>query len=269
MTIGRIITALVLLSVGSVAANAQKKHFEGEVTYSVSITLNKGARKFIKGTEGEYKVRTIYKNGNEKTTENYYGSVSYTFRDRDSMYCYSPVTNTGYSCTVSETIKDFEKVRKNVINTVRPTGETMQLSGITFEHMKGQQKSNMELLGATLTNTEDLDYWVCREFDDSYFMSIKIPGLYTNFDYTGSFRVPLFGTAVQHVSITIHEITPREVKDEELALPDIKFTELMTQAGIESAIKSDYKKHMKAQGKKQGEDVKTKGAAEVKGEWDF
>ena len=269
MKIGGIITALLLMALTSVPVNAQKKHFEGEVTYSVSITFNKAARRFIKGTEGEYKVRTIYKNGNEKTTENYYGSVSYTFRDRDSMYCYSPVTNTGYSCTITETVKDFEKVRKDVINTVKPTGETMQLSGITFEHMKGQQKLNVDLLGTTLTTTEDMDYWVCREFDDTYFMSIKIPGLYTNFDYTSTFRVPLFGSAVQHVSITIHEVIPREVKDEEFALPDIKFTELMTQAGIESAIKSDYKKHMKAQGKKQGEDVKTQGAAEIKGEWDF
>ena len=269
----QLLAVAFLILCNSAIAFAQKKHFEGEITYTVSITMDKTMRKFIKDADGEYKVRTIYKNGNEKTVENYFGTTNYIFRDRDSVYVYNPATKTGYKCTYSKSVEDYASIRnpsESFKSTVGPTGETKIVNGITFEHFKGQEKMNMDILGTTIVSTEDLDYWVNQDYDENYLMSIRIPGLYTDLDYTSRFRVPLFGEGVQHVSIKMHEVNPREVKDLDFALPsDITFTEVYTQNQAEKAIKKDYKKYTKKLGKKKGEDVKTTGASEVKGEWDF
>jgi hypothetical protein len=254
----------------STSTYAQKKHFEGEITYSVSITLDKTARKFIKDADGEYNIKTVYKNGNEKSQENFYGSISYIFRDKDMCYGYSPLTKKGYKCKYSEAMQYYDKVRQTVDNTVKPTGETKEAFGITFEHFKGQQSTTTDLLGAKLTGTEDHDYWVCRDYDENYIMSIKIPGLYESFDWLAKMRMPLMGSFDQHLEISIEELSQREVKDEEFDLPeDVTFEEVANIALMEKKLKSDYKKYTKTQGKKKGEDVKREGAAKVKGEWDF
>ena len=263
-------TILALALFVSVSAYAQKKHFEGEITYSVSITLDKTARKFIKDADGEYNIKTVYKNGNEKSQENFYGSITYIFRDKDMCYGYSPLTKKGYKCKYSEAIQYYDKIRQTVDNTVKPTGETKEAFGITFQHFKGQQSTTTDLLGAKLTGTEDHDYWVCQDYDENYIMSIKIPGLYESFDWLAKMRMPLMGSFDQHLEINIEELNQREVKDEEFDLPDdVTFEDVSNMAQMEQKMKSDYKKYTKAQGKKKGEDVKREGAAKVKGEWDF
>ncbi len=254
----------------SVNSYAQKKHFEGEITYSVSITLDKTARKFIKDAEGEYKIKTVFKNGNEKSQENYYGSITYIFRDKDMCYGYNPLTKKGYKCKYSDAIKYYDKIRQTVDNTVKPTGETKESFGITFERFKGQQTTTTEMLGAKITGVEDHDYWVCQDYDENYIMSIKIPGLYESFDWLAKMRMPLLGSFDQHLEISIEELNQREVKDEEFDLPDdVPFDEVTDMAQMEQKLKKDYKKYAKAEGKKKGEDVKREGAAKVKGDWDF
>ena len=277
----KFLVTLFLAINATVITNAQKKHFNGEITYTVSVSLNKAARKIIKGTEGEYKVRTICKNGNEKTTENYYMTTSYTFRDKDSIYSYNQRTRTGYKCSLSETIKYNEKVRKegenkaggvstDFKNDVKPTGETKEISGLMFQRYSGTQTFKMDVLGAKVVSTEDLDYWVNTDYDESSIMTIMIPGLFTDLRYTSRFKVPLLGEVEQHITMAFHKVKPRDVSDEEMALPsDIDFKELKNDSEISSAIKKDYKKWAKAQGKKQGEEVKTEGAAEIEGEWEF
>ena len=277
----KFLVTLLLAFDATVEANAQKKHFNGEITYTVSVSLNKAARKIIKGTEGEYKVKSICKNGNEKTTENYFMTTSYSFRDKDSIYSYNQRTRTGYKCSLSETIKYNQKVRhegKNeggglsteFKNDVKPTGETKEISGFTFQHYKGPQTCKMDILGAKVVSTEELDYWVNTDYDDSNIMTIMIPGLFTDLNYTSRFKVPLLGQVEQYVSMKFHEVNPREVSDEEFVLPtDIVFLEVKNDSEIGDAIKKDYKKWAKAQGKSIGEEVKTEGAAEVEGEWDF
>ena len=252
------------------SVKAQNKHFEGEVIYSVSATLDKTASKFFKGTNGEYQVKTVMKNGNEKTQENYFGTITYIFRDKDEVYGYSPLTKKGYKCTYSASVKDYQNIRKAENSTVAPTGETKELHGIRFEHFKGEDVTKMDLLGTTITGTDYIDYWVCRDYDENWIMSIKIPGLYQSVDLRSAMRLPLLGSAEQRLEISIEELTAREVKDDEFALPsDITFTEVATMYNIESALKKDYKKYKKAQGKKQGENVKEEGASKVKGDWDF
>lgn len=262
------VMAMVLFT--SANTSAQKKRFEGEIIYSTSVTLNKTARKFIKGAEGEYKVKAVCKNGNEKTQENYYGSISYLFRDQDMCYLYSPKTKTGYKCTYSATVADNQKVRKVEDSTVKPTGETKEAFGLTFEHYKGEDVAKLDLLGTTLKSTDYIEYWVCRDYDESWIMSIMIPGFFESFDLRTSMKIPLMGAYEQHVEMNVEEFTPREVKDEEFDLPkDIIFEEVETSAQMESRLKSDYKKYKKALGEEKGEDVKQEGAAKVKGEWDF
>lgn len=252
------------------SVNAQKKHFEGEIIYSTSITFNKVARKFIKGQEGEYKIKTVFKNGNEKSQENYFGCISYLFRDKDELYGYSPLTKKGYKCTYSATVADYQNMRKVENSTVKPTGETKDTLGLTFELFKGEDIASMDMLGANVKSTDYIEYWVCRDFDENWIMSIMIPGLYESFDLRTSMKIPLMGTYEQHLEMNIEEFNQREVKDEEFDLPkDIVFEEVATSAVMESKLKSDYKKYKKAQGKEKGEDVKTEGAAKIKGDWDF
>ena len=262
------VMAVALLT--STNTSAQNKHFEGEIIYSTSVTLDKTARKFIKGAEGEYKVEAVMKNGNEKAQENYFGTINYLFRDKDECYGYSPLTKKGYKCTYSASIKDYENIRKVENSTVKPTGETKEAFGMTFEHFKGEDVSKLDMLGAKITATDYIDYWVCRELDENWIMSIKIPGLYESFDLRSVMKMPLMGSFEQHLELNIEELNQREVKDEEFNLPeDVTFEEVETMAQIESKLKSDYKKYKKAQGKEKGEDVKQEGAAKVKGEWDF
>lgn len=252
------------------SVSAQKKHFEGDIIYSTSVSLNKVARKFVKGQEGEYKIKTVFKNGNEKTQENYFGCISYVFRDKDEVYGYSPLTKKGYKCSLSASIADYQNMRKVENSTVKPTGETKEAFGITFEHFKGEDTYGMDMLGTTLKATDYIEYWVCRDFDDNWMASIKIPGLQESFDWRTSMKIPLMGTYEQHMEMNIEELNQREVKDEELELPkDIFFEEVATSAQLEAKLKSDYKQYKKAQGKEKGEDVKTEGAAKIKGDWDF
>ena len=266
----KIIMMMAIFAMGFQRINAQNKHFEGEIIYSTAVSLNKTARKLIKGTEGEYKTKTVFKNGNEKSQENYFGTITYLFREKDSLYNYSPLTKKGYKCTYSASIADYRNIRKKEDSSVKPTGETKEVHGIVFEHFKGQDISKLDMLGTTLTFTDDIDYWVCRDYDENWITSIEIPGLYESFGLRSSGKIPIMGTFEQSVELIIEDFSQREVKDEEFTLPaEIIFEEVETSAKMESCIKRDYKNYKKAQGKQHGEDVKQEGAAKIKGDWDF
>ena len=74
----------------------------------------------------------------------------------------------------------------------------------------------------------------------------------------------------QHFDMNIKELKAREVDDSELSLPkDIVFTLVNNLNTAESKLKKDHKKWAKENGKKVGEDIKTRGAAKTKGDWDF
>ena len=70
-SIKKLIAVSILWFTIPLVSFAQKKHFEGEITHNMSITLDKTARKFLKGSDGAYEMKTIYKNGNELCHESY------------------------------------------------------------------------------------------------------------------------------------------------------------------------------------------------------
>jgi hypothetical protein len=224
----------------------------------------------MKGAEGEYKIKTVFKNGNEKSQENYFGCITYIFRDKDMCYGYNPLTKKGYQCSYSASVKDYQNVRKVENSSVKATGETKEAFGIIFEKFQGADVTKVDLLGAKITGTDNIEYWVCRDYDENWIMSIKIPGLYESFDLRSVMKMPLVGSFEQHLELNIEELNQREVKDEELDLPeDITFEKVATMSQMEQKMKKDYSKYAKAQGKQKGEEVKQEGAAKVKGDWDF
>ena len=244
---------------------AQKKHFEGEITHNVSITLDKTARKFLKGSDGAYEMKTIYKNGNELNHEGYYGFITLISRAKDSVYMYQPDIKKGYKCSFSASIADFKETRKEMKSYISSTGEAKEMYGITFKRYKGEETSD-----ATLDTSDQLDYWICPDFDDTWVSNIKVPGLIQYLDYFNKTKIPILGTMTQHLEMSIKELKVREVSDSEFALPtDITFTLVSTQATAESKLKKDHKKWTKEHGKKVGEDIQTRGAAKTKGDWDF
>ena len=249
---------------------AQKKHFEGEITHNMSIALDKTARKFLKGSDGAYEMRTIYKNGEELIHESYYGFTTLISRAKDSVYMYHPDIKKGYKCSFSASIANYKESRKDTENTVRATGETKEMYGFTFKRYKGDVTSDVDLDVATLKSVEQQDYWVCTDFDDNWVTSICIPGMILSFDYFSKASIPILGEMTQHFDMSIKDLKAREVGDSELALPgDINFTLVSNLNTAESKLKKDHKKWMKEKGKKVGEDIQTRGAAKTKGDWDF
>lgn len=244
---------------------AQKQHFEGEITHNMSISLDKTARKFLKGSDGAYEMKTIYKNGDELCHEDYYGFTTLISRTKDSVYMYHPDMKKGYKCSFSASIASFKEARKEMKSSVSSTGETKEMYGITFKRYKGE-----ETLETSLETTDQLDYWVCTDFDDTWVSNIKVPGMIQSFDYFNKTKIPILGTMTQHFEMSIKELKARKVNDSELTLPaDINFTLVSDQATVESKLKKDHKKWAKGQGKKVGEDIQTRGAAKTKGDWDF
>lgn len=56
-SINKIISITLLGLLFPLTIGAQNKHFEGEITYNMSIALDKTARKFLKGSDGAYTMR--------------------------------------------------------------------------------------------------------------------------------------------------------------------------------------------------------------------
>lgn len=249
---------------------AQKQHFEGEITYNVSIALDKTARKFLKGTDGAYEMKTIYKNGDEFSHEDYFGMNTLISRAKDSVYMYHPEIKKGYKCSFSASIENYKASRKDTKNTVKATGETKEMYGFTFSRFQGDVTSEVDLSVAKLNTAEQHDYWICTDFDDNWITSICLPGMILSFDYFSKASIPILGEMTQHFDMNIKELKAREVDDSELSLPkDIVFTLVNNLNTAESKLKKDHKKWAKENGKKVGEDIKTRGAAKTKGDWDF
>ena len=143
--------------------------------------------------------------------------------------------------------------------------ELMARINAVIKRYKGEETSD-----ATLDTSDQLDYWICPDFDDTWVSNIKVPGLIQYLDYFNKTKIPILGTMTQHLEMSIKELKVREVSDSEFALPtDITFTLVSNQATAESKLKKDHKKWTKEHGKKVGEDIQTRGAAKTKGDWDF
>lgn len=264
-----ITTSLLWLSL-PLTICAQKQHFEGEITYAMSVTLDKTARKFLKGSDGAYTTKTIYKNGDELSHENYYGTTTLLSRTKDSVYTYHPDIKKGYKCSYSSSVNHFKESRKNTESSIKDTGETKEMYGITFKRYKGEETTDADLGIATLKSIEQHDYWVCTDYDENWFMSICIPGMILSLDWFSKASIPILGEMTQHFDIRIKDLIIREVGDDELKLPsDVAFTLVNNMSTAESKLKKDHKKYMKERGKKVGENVQTQGAAKTKGSWDF
>ena len=269
-SINKIISITLVWLLFPLAVCAQKKHFEGEITYNMSIALDKTARKFLKGSDGAYTMKTIYKNGDELCHEDYYGMITLTSRNRDSVYMYLPEIKKGYKCAYSESVTNFKESRKNVESSVKETGETKEMYGLTFKRFKGDEVLDAYMIVATIPMTEEHDYWVCTDYDENWLMSIRIPGMILSLDWFAKGKIPILGEMTQHFDMSIKELKAREVSDDELAIPsDISFTTVSDMNTAEAKLKKDHKKLMKSKGKKVGEDIQTRGAGKTKGDWDF
>ena len=269
-SIKKLIAVSILWFTIPLVSFAQKKHFEGEITHNMSITLDKTARKFLKGSDGAYEMKTIYKNGNELCHESYYGFYTLISRTKDSVYMYHPDMKKGYKCSFSASIDNYKESRKDTKNTVKATGETKEMYGFTFNRYKGDVTAEVDLSIAKLNTAEQHDYWICTDFDDNWVTSICLPGMILSFDYFSKASIPILGEMTQHFDMSIKELKAREVSDSELVLPsDIDFTWVSNLNTAESKLKKDHKKWMKEKGKKVGEDIQTRGAAKTKGDWDF
>ena len=269
-SINKIISISLVWLLFPLASSAQKKHFEGEITYNASIALDKTARKFLKGSDGAYTIKTIYKNGDELSQEDYFGAITLISRNRDSVYTYLPEIKKGYKCSYSASIGIFKESRKNVESSVKETGETKEMYDMTFKRYKGSEVLEADLLVATIPMTEEHDYWVCTDYDDFWFNNIRIPGLIFSLDWFAKGKIPILGEMTQHFDMSIKELKAREVSDDEFAIPsDISFTIIDDMNTADAKLKKDHKKLMKSKGKKVGEDIQTRGAGKTKGDWDF
>ena len=269
-SINKIISITLLGLLFPLTIGAQNKHFEGEITYNMSIALDKTARKFLKGSDGAYTMKTIYKNGDELCHEDYFGMITLTSRNKDSVYMYLPEIKKGYKCSYSASVTNFKESRTVNESSVKETGEIKDMYGITFKRFKGTEILEADMLVARIPMTEEHDYWVCTDYDENWLMSIRIPGMILSLDWFAKGKIPILGEMTQHFDMSIKELKAREVSDDEFAIPgDISFTTVSDMNTAEAKLKKDHKKLMKSKGKKVGENIQTRGAGKTKGDWDF
>ncbi len=263
------------LTASAQTKNSESTNFEGVITIVATITTdNKSTKKtFGMSDDGEF-INTVYIKGKrKKETDTQVNLVLIEDKIKDMAYYWSPETKEGIKYCLSKINKDKDVLYNSTSGEDVCLGERKEMFGFELVKWKKTKTRKVERFGSYWKNETNIEYWAYTGWGPEYYGSQKFKGFAFGIEWYQKTSAPLQKTKVLHQSYQVTNVERKTIPESEFEIPkDIAFR---TCSGYQEVFEQQNKlaqsvqKYRKEHGIDTKAGVKTEGAAQKKGEWDY